>query len=972
MATLRDLPRDEFRKMMEGLAGSATAGPIPPFQPSNQSPPSPSGSIRQQIPSNLLEPYGARQGIPLDMVTGARAGIRAKLGFDSNEFNQTKILAGEYGLENVDKNPQGGWVIRNQPDGTGSVHDLLVNPPGLDKGDIASMTADIIPMVAGAVGAVATRGKIKNPGAISKWLQNLGPIAKVEAGAVGMAAGTELSGAAQDMAFRLQEGFDVDTPEIAKERLKAAVVDLAFANAFAGGAKVASKTLSALSGVVQIPVGETASTQAAKSLQEATRVMERKAGVVNPKGVQYPLTPGQAAESRFLLRLESIGSRRLGSAGAFDKIIAQQQVSEDELRRIFYGLPRTLSDDELAAAMPKADVVGEGALIRLRREVDELTGTVEQARANLQKTGTAEAQDLAQVNLENKYDVRKVGGIARRSATGAWDRFKADSAKAYNAFLSKPEIRTRNVSGNFVANMAESVEASSTPSAVNRQGTQRLDAFVAPKVRNFIDTLKGLQGSMVSVNDLKLVRTQIDDAIAEGVSIPGTDISQLMQLREGLSNGIETALKGMQDPTLLGQWKQLTENYKTGIQRFNRSSIRPLLVKEGEQGSLGNAEIAESVMGGSAKTLDRYMEFKAFFGANSSEFKILQKTAREQILGRTLGDTTRYVEGAKLRSALLNTRAEVAQELFGANQSELAKIGEILQKTEGRLDVDELYRLMQQKSLTAARVNDLLTAEGNRARAFNNKLIRAAARGEIDAESIKPTEFVRYALDMAPKDAQRVMGVLSDRPALVEDIRQLALEDLFNKAQVGVPGKERIASLKLREALGSETQHRTWEALIGKEGLDGVKKLANTVASREISEQEFAGGGALAGAMDVSQLAFHPELSVIKGLATRYLLGFLYSRPLKRMVTNLFTGQDQSRFLNAIIGSTPFIESLQERFKEQPDTAVKVMEELGNMVGGAMDRSMKLQGQVPGGEQVDPRSLSREEFKQYMENIVKE
>lgn len=997
MPDLADISRDEFKRMAESAAATGdpramdnfTYGRLQSFMPAPMGPPAPRAQLTQQVPSSLIEPFGKRPNVNLDMITGVPASLRAKLSFEANEFNQVKILAREYGLENVDKNPQGGWVIRNQTDGHGGIQDILVNPPGIDKGDIASFAADLAPTIGGIAAGLLTRGKVKNPGAISKFLQKMGPLAKVEIGSGAMAVGTELTGAAQDLIARHEMDLEANPSEIAQARLWAAAEDFAFGNVLAGGAKVASKALAAGAGILQIPVGKTASMKAAQELQSATKAMETSSGVANPKGVKYPLTPGQISESRVLLRGESILSRRLGSAGAFDKFIKDQQASEDELRRVFLGFPRTMTDEELAASMPKADFTGEAALGRLRGEAEKLTGTVEAARANLQKTGTAEVQKVAKVDLKNQLNVSDVGKAARTRTRTDFESFKTKMGDRYDAFLSKPEIQSRTVSGDQLSDAAKSIEKTTTPAVEKtvteqtaildqfgrpgetyKQVTERLDAFVNAKVRGFVDTLKGLKGGRVGINDLKVIRTSIDDAIAEGVAIPGTNLHQLKQLRSSVSSAIESGLEGMPNRSLLEEWKALSSDYEAGIERFDRTAIRKMLVPEGETGSLGNAEIAESIMGDTSQALDRYNEFKQFFGVSSPEFRNIQQAAREQSLERTLGDTTGFIEGARLRAAIRNTRPEVASELFGANKVELAKIGEILQKTEGKLDTDELYRLMQQKSLTATKINDLRTAEIARSIAFNNKLINAAAKGMLDAETIKPSEFVRYALDMDPKDAQRVMGVLSDRPDIVEDIRQLEIEDLFTKVRAGMPGRELVSTAKLRMALGTETQHRTWEAIIGKDALDGIKKLANTVASRETSAQEFASGGSLGGAIDISQMAFRPEPKVLKELAVRYLIGFAYSRPLKRAVTNLFTPQDQGRFLNALISSTPFIESVKSRF--EPDVAIGIMAEYRDMIDPIEERALQLQGKIKGNQPIDPSTLSRDEFEQYMRNVFRE
>jgi hypothetical protein len=974
MADLRSLSDQDFDLFLDGLTRETAPERVPD---ANELPAvaletqaaleTANAQIRGQLsPDFLMEAgnraRGMRSDVFLDISKGAPAGTRFKLGLDQNQLNQFKLLSKIYGVENVDFSPEGRLIIRNQTGEGGERRDILVDPVGVDPGDFAEIGSQAIPMV---VGGLAARFGLKAKS----------PVGKVALGTTAMAGATAATGGAQDVFVRWLQDNEIDFSEVARERAKQAVADEVLGFAMAGGSKVASKTLEGLAGTLGISTGRTG-TQAAKE------------GLKAKTGVDYPLSPGQSSENKVLLRLESMIGERIGTAGSMDRIRKAQMDAENELRRVFLGLPRTLTDDELAAALPAADRVGQRGLQRLGTEALRLEGGVSKAVQAIEKTGTAEVQALGTVNLERPFSVTEVGRLARQRVVSDFESFKGKMGERYEEFLSKPEISERTVSGSSLAKAIKKAESQLTPAATRtkqvetgltddlgfpltetKDVTEELSAFVTSKVKSFFSELKSLKGAKVSVNDLKQIRTSIDNAISEGVAIPGTDVKQLTTMRGIVSESIDDALKGMDDKSLFGQWEALNQDWKKGMERFDRTAIRPMLIKEGEKGSVGNTQIAESVIGNEAGALDRYNDFKSFFGASSNEFQALQAAARQSALLGALSETSGYVDGQILRARLRPEalRPEVAMELFGANKQELHRVGEVLAAAQGKIDVNDLIKLGQSKSFTASKVADLVKAESERAAAYNNKLIKAAARGSAGAETIKPSEFVRYATDMDPDDAMKVMGILVHQPGLIEDIRRIAIEDVWAKIKTGIQGHGLVSKTLVEKSLGNDLQQRTLSTIIGGDTINTLKDLAEVVGSREISATTFKGGGRLAGAADLSRLMLQGEIGSLKDIGTRYLLGFLYSGPLRKSVTNLATSNDRSRFLNAVIASTPFVEGVLDEFG--PDAGLGIMGELRSLIEPMQKRSMQVQGQLPS-QDLDLRSLSAEEFNQLIDRAA--
>ena len=915
------------------------------------------GQLRADI-SEESKRVGMRDGVFLNIKTGAPASVRARLGLDENQLNQFKLLNRLYGAGSVDLSDEGHFILRNQPAKGGGVEDVIVDPVGLDVGDVAQMSGQALPLVAGAIGAKLGLKGAEKIGA--------GALGKVAAGVTGMTLAQEGTGAIQDMSVRLFRGDDVNVSEIAKQRTKQAALDETLGFAFAGVSKTLTKTVEGALGLAQIPIGTTPIREAAKELRQQT-------------GVKFPLTPGQETEAKLLLRLEAMTGERMGSSAAIDRTRAAQNAAEDELRRVFLGLPRSLTDEEVATVLPRADVVGQKSLARLGTEALRLEGDVAKAKIGVQQVGMAEAQLRAGVTLGTPISSTAVGRAARTKVVGDFDQFHADMGARYDAFLSRPEITTRSAAGNSVAAAARRVEKELTPQAerlvpgplagptgapILTAQVETLDAFVPAKVRGFIDTLKGLEGAKVGVNDLKMMRTSIRNAVKEGIAIPGTDVTQLRRLEGVVDDAITQSLSGMPNKALLGEWKNLTSDYAKGMQRFDRVGIREMLVKEGEAGAIGNTALAERIVGNSPQALDAYNDLKAFFGAASPEFQALQANARQRVLIGALSDLTGYIDGPSLRSRLSAVRPEVAQELFGANLPELHRIGEALSKAQGKLDTAELAQMAQSRTLTARGILKLDAAESARAVAYNNPLIKAAAKGTLNAEKIKPSEFVRYATRMDPDDASKVLGILSDRPELVRDIRQLAIEDIWQRVQAGAVGRERVSSKLLEEAMGSPVQRRTWRVILGNDTVDAVQKLITVAGPREFGVTAFKTAGAIGAGMEAPKLFMKGEVSALPEIASRFLLGFLYSGPLKRSVTNLMTHNDRSRFLNGVIASEPFVKALSERFGG--DGAMLLMGAFRDMVEPAQKRALAVEGKLPA--EFDPLTLDEAGYRKWLEN----
>jgi hypothetical protein len=969
MPGLRDLAPDEFQRMVAGLRGEPLPPPVsrpgelpPTVDPQTRSAISLVNEAIAHAMANLQTQseteLGMRPGVPLDIETGLPSSTRAKLSFDDDVINQFQLLTRQYGAGNVER-INNRFVIRNQIDPqTGKITDFLANPPGLEGGDIAGMTGSLLPIAGGVLGARAG-GRIGATPA-RRFLSGLG----------GMALGTEATAFAQQEVTRLLEGTDLKPGDLARERTVSAAQDMVLGAALAGGAKVATKLGQAALGAVGIRTGETATEAAVKALERST-------------GVKYPLTPGEAAESPLAIRVEATAKPRFGSVGVLGAIEESKTKAEDELRRVFLGLPRSLSDDELAAALPKADITGQQVLGRLGTEALRLEGGVVKARGAVEAAGTQEAQALAGVNLSQPLASREVGSALRTKMQTELASHSSRFGALYESFFDAPETTAKTFSGAPLARAVETIEKKLTPSVLRskevktglvdesgapltttREVEERLDAFIEGPVKRVIDTLKSLSTGKVSSADLKSIRTSIDRIIGDGESIPGVDIKQLREIRGTITDAIGQSLNEAGGPALFNRWKQINDAFAKSRSRFDPDSISRMNIPPGASGYLGDAELARSVISGKG-ALDRYTEFKTFFGTASPEFQNVQRLAREQILQGGIAEETGYINGQRLRASLRSLDPEVARDLFGTTKEELHRIGEALSVAQGNLDLAQLRKLASSGSLTAKEIPALEAAERERVQAWGNKLIKAAAKGsEIGEEVIQPSEVVRNLTQMDPDQAQKVLGILSDRPALLEDVRRLAVEDLWARVQSQIKGRVGVTATQINKALGSEVQQRTWKTLLGPKVVEDLQTLSTVVKPQELGTQVFGRAGSMGATTDVTRAEKGGITQVLTESVERWLLGVLYTGPLKRSMLNLMASTDQGRVLNALLVSTPIIDQVAEKFG--PD-APQVMSYLRSVVEPKQAKELQIQGKTQGGAPLDLRALSPEEFNRYIE-----
>lgn len=971
MAGLRDLSPAEFESFLQQNAGNEAAAisatepfpaepqELPAFEAPDFTAPATQAALDQSS-SNLnlftapTVQQGARPGVALDRETGLPFLRQLALELHRRPVDKFRSLQRQYGDANVNLAPDGNFVVRNQLDpDTGRPKDFVVERGGINKATFIAALPEIVFGTIGARLGHAGAGRLVS----SKLLQTVGSL-------IGMAGLGQTAGAAKDAAVRLFGGDPLEVGEIAKERAKDAGIDFAFGAALGSTVKLTSRGIS--------PFSNAGAAQAEE--RAAVAALEQTAGETMPR------TLGEMSGNKLLLRAEAQFSKQPGSSAAFEAV---QEAKDGFIRRLqnrFLGLPTSTQPSGVAAALPGQEATGQKALGVLGSQALQLEGNVAKAAQAVSNVGTAEAQKIAGVSIPSRIDTTVLGAVQRRSVTRSFEAFKAKAAADYNTFLSKPEITERIVPIDDLAKEAASARAKLPSAKVTKEVPdvdsyggatlttktviERLDEFVAPKVRATLDRLSNLKGATTSINDLKQIRTSLDDAIAEGVSIPGTDVKQLFSIRDMVNKATRQGLEGLPNgQNLLKEWDVLNASYRQGISRFDRTAIRQILVKPGESGAVMNTALVERTFGNSPGAKDVYDEYRKFWGPQSVEFRSLQLAIAEDALGAgALKPGTSTIDGKRLLANLNGMRREVAEEILGVKQDELRRIGEALGAAQGKLDVSELAALAKSKTLTAEKLTELISAEGTRATAYKNRLVAAAAKGAIDTEKIQPAEFVRYMTKASEPEVRDVLARFQDQPELLQAIRSLAGEEFLASAGVGV----KLSPSAIQKTFGDRARQDVWRAMLGDDTYKTLQQFETALRPTEMATKQYQGMGQISASMQIMNVFGRGELPAVPGILTRTVISFIYTGPGRLLANNLITPGEAHRFVNGVIASEPFLSYLTDRFGMRE--AESAVDALGDAVSTAYKRNMQLRGQVPleAGQRLNLRNMSKEEFDAYL------
>ena len=868
-----------------------------------------------------LVALGQREGVPLDVATGA--GVMARLGqtLAFNREEQALLLKRLPNVQDVRFNTLGEPVLTVTDAQTGDTRDILANPVGIDPSDFAFIAANLPEMVGGMLGAIGKKASKETVGVIQRlgrWLMSK----DVVPSAGRMAVAGQLAGAAKDVIGRgLHPALNIDAEEIGERRAVAATTDFLFGISAGVAGKVSGRAISPMSnrGPLQVDA------------EAAAQLWKQKAGI------DLNLTPAETSGSRILGRAEAFMAQKPGSSAVFDRMMDERREAVGKIQNILLGADPAL--------VPHADVVGQSALQSLKADIAPLDFSISREAQAVMKQATDDILSGVSKATGASAPVPEsaVGARLSERAFKRLEEFRAQSRDLYGKIHSNPAVsgQGRNIDATPLAEDAKKILAevaavekqvekptglvSPTGQALTREEsvTEQFGAFVDSGARAKLEQLANADGGKVALRDLIELRRDIDDELFRGGALTGLPERRLSNIREALTQRIEGGLKELDDSgALLADFKTANDHYAENIRRFKEVDIVEMFKGPQDRGVLGLNQVVTRAI----SDPDRWRSYSDFFGANSPEMTLMRRAYADRVLGRLPGDEI-IDAGAflsRLESAFTGNGREIAADVFGQSASELRGLA-MAAKEAGKANVNasELAGLINQKSLTAEKVRDLIAAQAKRDETLKNSILNKISKGIDGPDSIKPTEFVNAVVFKSePSELADVVSRLSDQPELLASIKQRTLLKIFSDSMDDMGGKDVLNATKLSAFLNDETMAKRLEPVLGSETMRLLRATRNALKPGQANFETFASSGRLAAASQIGTIERHfaepgTMFTELGRIAKSFILAGMYKTgPVRAYMANSSI-RNRSAFINSFIVAEPVVEDLARLYGDE-------------------------------------------------------
>jgi len=900
-----------------------------------------------------VRPFGERNvvsGVPLDTETGVPSLTYFQTKLNRLQSDQLGYLKGIYGDENVRLADTGEPIIRVVDSTTGKPKDITLAPDRLTLRDAADLGSHGMEILGGIM--AARRGDVRGLAAQAK---NIGR----------MAVGTEAGGALQDAFVRGYQGQQIRPGEIAASRTAAIPLDAGAGLFMTGTGKLLGKAISPF----------------ADPLPAQFNLTDAKTRLRAKYGVDLPNTPGELTGNTLLLRAEQFARQKPGSAGAFEKITEEQDAALQGIQDILLGRGRAKSAEEVGGSALEA--IG-AKLTPLRSEIETLKKGV-RASATEELRGAA----LAATGTELRPAMEKatVGQALREVAGASRDAWK--KASGYEEFFSNPATQSETISLKSLSQKATDLlksmpgtdkvtatpigvlDASGTPILRDEAGREVWKEFIPERVVGRLQRLAGSPDAKLSLDQLKQMRTEVDDDILLGEAVPGVRNLHLKRVRSMLTDAMNEAVDSLGDPALSREWKRINKAYAENAPRFEQKGIAELFRDPQNPNYVANHQVVQRAIADP----DTYTEYAKFFGRESPVMRGLQRAVAEDVLGASSNPLNNLVDGRTFVNNLKELWArspKLAADTFGPNSSRLygiasaetaATVGErdragmLIRSINGKVDLGDLQELLRSGNLTAQKLANLVSAQNRLATEYRNGIKKAVAEGGPLGERIKPSEFVNnFSRQGEPADIKEVMALLADRPDVTEDIRRQTLLDILNRARSTGEGMKHVFGKTgplnargLEEAMGvgsrDATQASRYRAILGDDTWRDLTDIGHYLQPREAGKSTFGTAGRLSAGSQIAQLERGSIFKFLDTAVRNFIVAGIYASPMTRKwISNVaMTPADQATLVSYMVSSTPFVEALFHHFGDAR------AREVAGQIKGAIDQSLPRgdRGQTP-------------------------
>jgi len=905
-------------------------------------------------------------GIPLDTETGIPTMTYFMAKLNRLREDQLNYLKGIYGEENVRLADTGEPIVRVVDSTTGKPKDITLSPDKMSLNDAADLGAHGGEIIGGIMSA--KRGDIRG------FIPQLRNITR-------MSIGTEAGGALQDVTVRGLEGQNIRPGEILGARAAAVPVDIGAGLFMAGTGKVLGKAISPFS----------------DPLPAQFDLTEAKARLRAKYGIELPNTPGELTGNTLLLRAEAFARQKPGSTGPFQRIVDAQNKAIQSIQNILLG----------RAPAQSAEETGESAMETIGAKMNPLRSEIESLKKGVSKSATEELRGAAlaatETELRPELPRQTIGQAIRETAHAFRDAWKKESG--YDEFFSNSVTQAETVSvkslseraADLLKKMPGADKVTSVPTGVldsrgipilmDEAGREVWKEFIPERVVARLQRLASSPDAKVSLDQLKQMRTEIDDDILLGQAVPGVRNKHLKDVRSMLTNAMNEAVDSFGDPALKKEWQRINKSYAENVPRFEQKGIAELFHDPQNPNWVGNDRIVQRAIADP----DIYNEYVRFFGRETPLMRSLQRSVAEHVLGVSSNPLNGLVDGKTFVNnlkQLWHDSPQLAKDAFGENSSRLygiasaetaSKVGErdragmLIRSINGKVDLGDLEDLLRSGNPTAQKLVDLVNAQNKLAMEYRNTIKKTISEGGPLGEKIEPTEFVNYFSRRGePKDIKEIMSMLSDRPDVTEGIRRQTILDILGRArsggealshQFGKPGP--LSAKNLEEAMGllerQGTQTQRYRAILGDDTWQDLSDLGRYLTPREAGASTFGSAGRLSAGSQIAQLEKGSIFKFLDTAVRNFIVAGIYSSPMIRkwVANTAMTPAEQATVTSYLVSSTPFVEALVDHFGESRARAV------AGQIKGAIDQSLPKPGQKtePASELTLPKPLSLDDFK---------
>lgn len=893
---------------------------------------------------DLWTQLGARPGVHFDPESGIPFISRLASEREATPDEQIGALQKEYGKENVRVNAFGKPVVTTT-DEHGRTVDKLVDPIGLDTGDLATFMSQTPELAGSIIPMVLTRGATLGPGI----LRALGTLGLTTGGA-------ELAGAAKDMFRRWMEGRDIEPMDIATRHGVSGTVGVGLGAVMGAGGKIAGTLISPFSSAGHLQF----------NAQEAVRYFKDK------YGIELSQTAAEKTGSQILQAAEAMEAAKPGSRTAFARFRSKQLEQINKLRDIATG---KVEDEE---------VTGKRITTALKEKLTPLEFDIQEAAQNAER----QAAEAIKTTIGSPVDKVRVGTSIDLGAKARKSAFDLVNDANYSAFYNHPKSTEAVIGGDKLKSAVDDmIEDLPAVTKTVTKPSKLLDPFkqpipiqvdvrvpVATPVRERLEEIsRKLEGGRISINDLKGIRTDVDNAIKTGEAVPGVKEGRLKKYYSELTKAIQDGLQEINDPQLTRAWEKATDYYKKNVGKFEKAGIAEIF--RDPINAMGPTELVERA----SRSPDIYAAYKEFFGANSPQIKGIHQATKDDILQLgQLGKTVDATAFANRLEALDQNSPQLLRDAFGSSGEFLRTQANVMRAAQGlSIPKAELDRAISSGTLSGDSLRDMIAAQARRDESYANTLVRELSTGTIKPDKIKPTEVVDklvFRKATQPEELASLMDMASDRPSMLEDLRRLTFKKVLDDATITARNGERILSAQtIEELLEDQNMSKKLQTVLGPESYEDLVRFKDFLKPGEIAQEAYKSAGGLAGGSQISQMVEKGSLKYVSRAVKNLLLGTIYtSEPIKKLLTNQVLDQEGIALrVNATIASAPFLRALTSTYTKEASTAAMIeLKGAVDQMAQAMPETMQ-QGPTRGTEGIQwdqylPKARNAEEFLQQL------